>query len=69
MLPPCHVLLCDMQLKNLMLNRENIIWITFEETGEKIKMHLQQVGIPPEMYDECIKGWNQSFDKLEENNK
>ncbi len=45
------------------------VTVTFEETGEKTKMHVLQVGIPPEMYDECILGWEQSLDKLEENIK
>lgn len=43
------------------------VTVTFEETGDKTRMVVQQVGIPPEMYDECILGWEQSFDKLEEN--
>lgn len=48
---------------------ELLVTVTLEETGNKTKMILEQVGIPPEIYDECILGWEQSFDKLEENIK
>jgi len=48
---------------------ELLVTVTFEEIGGKTKMNLQQVGVPQEMYDECIKGWNECFDKLEENMK
>ena len=57
---------------------ELLVTVTFDEAGARLndevgqgktKMQLQQVGIPPEIYDECIKGWNQSFDKLEESFK
>jgi len=48
---------------------ELLVTVTFEEMTEKTKMNLQQVGIPPEMYEDCIKGWNESLDKLEENIK
>jgi uncharacterized protein YndB with AHSA1/START domain len=48
---------------------ELLVTVTFEEMGETTKMELQQVGIPPEIYDDCITGWQQSFDKLEENLK
>jgi len=48
---------------------ELLVTVTFEERDGKTKMNLQQVGIPPEMYDDCIKGWEQSFEKLEENIK
>jgi len=46
---------------------ELLVTITFEETGEKTKMLLQHEGLPPEIYDDCEKGWQESFDKLEEN--
>ncbi len=45
---------------------ELLVTVTFEEAGGKTKIDLQQVGIPPEMYDDCIKGWDESLDKLEE---
>ena len=48
---------------------ELLVTVTFEEIGGKTKMNLQQVGVPQEMYDECTKGWNECFDKLEENMK
>ena len=48
---------------------ELLVTVTFEETGGKTKMNMQQVGVPQEMYDECIKGWNECFDKLEEKMK
>ena len=43
------------------------VTVTFEETGGKTAMHLQHVGIPAAMHDDCINGWNQCFDKIEEN--
>lgn len=48
---------------------ELLITLSFEEAGDKPKMKLQHTGIPDEMYDECIKGWNESLDKLEKNIK
>ncbi len=49
--------------------QELLVTVTFEQTGGKSKMALEHVGVPPEMYDECILGWEQSLDKLEENFK
>ena len=46
---------------------ELLVTVTFEEAGDKTKMTVQHVGIPPEIHDECQKGWQQSFDKLERN--
>lgn len=46
---------------------ELLITVTFEEAGNKTKLELAQVAIPEEMYDECIKGWQQCIDKLEKN--
>ena len=45
--------------------------ITFEldEADGATKLRLQHEGIPEEMHDDCVKGWNESFDKLEENIK
>jgi hypothetical protein len=43
--------------------------VSFEEEGDKTKIKLLHTGIPDEMYDECIKGWNESLDKLEKNIK
>ena len=46
---------------------ELLITLTFEEDGEKTKLKMQHEGIPDEMRDDCIKGWNESLDKLERN--
>ena len=43
------------------------VTVTFEETGGKTTMHLQHEGIPAAMHEQCIIGWNQCFDKIEEN--
>jgi len=43
------------------------ITLEFESLGpEKSRLHLAQEGIPKEMRKDCIKGWSESFDKLEE---
>ncbi|CAN5513517.1 SRPBCC domain-containing protein [soil metagenome] len=49
--------------------RELKVTITLEDLGGKTKMHLEHEGIPREMYDDCVTGWQQSFDKLENNLK
>lgn len=38
-----------------------------EEADGATKLRLEYTGVPNEMYDECKRGWNESFDKLEEN--
>jgi len=43
------------------------VTVTFKEKNGKTEMSMQQEGIPAEMYDDCITGWQQSFDKLEAN--
>jgi uncharacterized protein YndB with AHSA1/START domain len=48
---------------------ELIVTLTLEEVGGQTKLALQQVGIPEEIYNDCIEGWQQSFDKLESNLK
>lgn len=48
---------------------ELLITVTFEEDGEKTKLRIQHEGIPDEMRDDCIKGWNESLDKMERNIK
>jgi uncharacterized protein YndB with AHSA1/START domain len=45
------------------------VTVTFEQTAGKTKMVLEHVGLPPEIYDDCQTGWQQSFDKLEKNLK
>ncbi len=41
----------------------------FEEVDGKTNISLQHAGLPAEISEECIKGWQSSFDKLEENFK
>ena len=48
---------------------ECVVSITFREDGNKTHMELRHKGIPSEMHDDCTTGWQQSFDKLEENMK
>ncbi len=43
------------------------VTVTLEEQEGKAKMTLKHVGIPEgEMFEQCQAGWNESFDKLEE---
>ena len=49
--------------------RELLITFELEEADGATKLKLVHEGIPEEMHDECKKGWNESFDKLEENIK
>jgi len=44
-----------------------LITVYLEEADGATKMKLKHQGIPNEMREDCIKGWNESFDKLEEN--
>ena len=46
---------------------ELLITVSFKEEGDNTRIQLQHEGIPAEMYEDCITGWNESFDKLEEN--
>jgi len=48
---------------------ELLISVTLEEANGKTVLRLQHQGIPDEMYEDCIQGWNESFDKLEKNLK
>lgn len=48
---------------------ELMITVIFEEAEGKTKMVLRHEGLPPEIFEDCKIGWNQSFDKLEENIK
>lgn len=43
------------------------VTVTFEEVNGKAKITMEQEGVPEEMYDDCVTGWQQSFDKLESN--
>jgi uncharacterized protein YndB with AHSA1/START domain len=47
-----------------------LITVDFVKLGEnKTKFTLRHQGIPEEMRDDCIKGWNESLDKLARNIK
>ena len=43
-----------------------LVTVTLERSGDKTNMTLKHEGIPEEMYEDCIKGWQSSFDKMEE---
>jgi len=49
--------------------RELLITFELQEADGATKLKLTHEGIPDEMHDECVKGWNESFDKLERNIK
>ena len=49
--------------------KELLITFELEKADGATKLRLHHEGIPEEMHDECVKGWNESFDKLEENIK
>lgn len=46
-----------------------LITFELEEADGATKLKLHHEGIPEEAHDDCVKGWNESFDKLEENIK
>jgi hypothetical protein len=48
---------------------EMLITFELEEADGATKLMLTHEGIPEEMHDDCVKGWSESFDKLEENVK
>ncbi len=43
------------------------VTVKFEASGNQTKLSIQHVGIPQEMQKECTEGWQQSFDKMENN--
>jgi uncharacterized protein YndB with AHSA1/START domain len=47
--------------------RELLITYELEDANGATKLTLHHEGIPDEMYEECKKSWNETFDKLEEN--
>ncbi len=49
--------------------KELLITFELEEADGATKLKLTHEGVPEEMHEECKKGWNESFDKLEENIK
>ncbi|HMK26598.1 MAG TPA: SRPBCC domain-containing protein [Chitinophagaceae bacterium] len=46
-----------------------IVTISFEEVAGKTNMLLRHSGLPVEAADDCMKGWQSCFDKLEKNLK
>ncbi len=42
-----------------------LISLSFEGMGDTTRMILRHEGIPSELSEECTRGWNQSFDKME----
>ena len=45
--------------------KELLVSFELEEADGATKLRMTQEGVPPEMHDECMQGWNESFDKLE----
>lgn len=45
------------------------VTVVLESADGKTNLILRQEGIPEEMHDDCVTGWQQSFDKLENNLK
>ncbi len=45
---------------------ELLVTVEFEEQDGKTEMTLTHEGLPEEMKDMCRDGWNESFDKLDE---
>ena len=48
---------------------EFLISFDLEEADGVTKLRLLHEGIPEEGHDDCVNGWNECFDKLEENIK
>jgi len=46
---------------------ELLITFDLEEADGATKLRVRHEGIPEEGHDDCVKGWNESLDKLEEN--
>lgn len=44
---------------------ELIVTLEFKETDGKANLKMKHAGLPFEIVDDCIKGWQSSFDKLE----
>ena len=47
--------------------KELLITVYLEEADGATKLKLRHQGIPDEAREDCIKGWNESLDKLEKN--
>jgi len=48
---------------------ELIVTVEFKEEDGKTTMKVQQAGLPADMTEECIKGWQSSFDKIDAGTK
>ncbi len=48
---------------------ELLVTVEFEEANGKTNISLRHAGLATEIADECIKGWQSSFDKMESNLK
>lgn len=46
---------------------ELLVTYELEEADGATKLTLTHEGIPSEMHDDCVQGWNGCFDKLEKN--
>ncbi|MBK7555507.1 MAG: SRPBCC domain-containing protein [Flavobacteriales bacterium] len=44
--------------------KDQVVTVTLEEKNGRTEMDLTHTGFPPEVVDDCTKGWNESFDKL-----
>jgi len=42
-----------------------LITLELSENDGKTSLSMEQEGIPVEMYEDCIQGWQESFDKME----
>ena len=49
--------------------KEMIITVEMQERNSKTEFSLTHEKMPVEMYEDCIKGWEESLDKLEKNLK
>jgi uncharacterized protein YndB with AHSA1/START domain len=47
--------------------KELLITFELQEADGATKLRLTHEGVPEEMHDDCVKGWNESLDKLERN--
>lgn len=48
---------------------EMMVTLEFGQSEGRSSVWLKHEGIPAEMFDDCIKGWEECFDKLEKNLK
>jgi uncharacterized protein YndB with AHSA1/START domain len=50
-------------------SKEMVVTIDLQDKNGKTEFSLTHQGLPVEAYEDCIKGWNESLDKLEKNLK